>query len=127
MDDAFGVGGIERAGHLDTGVEQFVKRQRAVGDLVLQRVPIEKFHGDEMLACEFIDFIDRADVGMIQRGGGARFALEALERPAVARHFGREKFQRDGAAKFRVDGVVDDAHTAAAKLFLDPIVRNRAT
>jgi len=34
---------------------------------MLQRYPIQKFHGDECLSILFADVVDRADVGVIQR------------------------------------------------------------
>jgi hypothetical protein len=40
-------------------------------------------HGDEVLAIGFVDFVDRADVGMIERGGGKSLSLEAFARGGV--------------------------------------------
>ena len=61
-------------------VEESFEFERAAGDDVLERRAIEKFHGDEGAAVVFADVVDGADVGMVQRGGGAGFALEAFER-----------------------------------------------
>ena len=44
---------------------------------MLQRHAIQKLHGDERFAVLFVNFVDRADVGMVQSRGGLRFALEA--------------------------------------------------
>ena len=70
------------------------------------------------------DFVDGADVGMVERGGGAGLALEALERARVAGQVCREEFQRDEAAEFRVLGFVDDTHPATAEPFDDAVVRD---
>jgi hypothetical protein len=43
---------------------------------MLQRNPIQEFHGDESLAILLINFVNRADVRMVERGGGLRFALK---------------------------------------------------
>jgi hypothetical protein len=37
----------------------------------VQRLAVEKFHGDEWLAIMLINFIDSADIRMIQGRGGA--------------------------------------------------------
>ena len=48
-------------------------------DGVLERHAVEKLHGDEgrVPSC-FVDFVNRADVGMVEGGSGLGFALEAL-------------------------------------------------
>jgi len=46
---------------------------------LLEGLPFEQLHGDERLAFVFINVVDGADVGMIQRRRGARLALEALQ------------------------------------------------
>ena len=58
---------------------------------------VEKLHRDEGVAALFADFVNGADVGMVQRGCGSRLALEAVERLRVARQLLRQKFQRDEA------------------------------
>ena len=63
--------------------EQDVDLERTAVDAVLQGHAFEKLHGDEGLAVVFADLVDGADVGMVQRRGGAGFALEALERLRV--------------------------------------------
>ena len=53
-------------------------------DRVLQGHAVEKLHGDEGAAVLLANVVDRADVGMVQRGSGLRFAPEALQRLRVA-------------------------------------------
>ena len=58
--------------------------ERAGPDGVLEGEAVEKLHGDEGLRLVFlgqvlIDFVDGADVGMVQRGCGLRFALETSQ------------------------------------------------
>src|SRR5712692_3871359 len=61
---------------------------------------------------------------MVEGGGGAGFALEALERLAIARKLLGQKLQGDAAAEARVFGLVHHAHTAATELLEDAIVRD---
>ena len=91
---------------------------------MLQRLAVEILHGDEPLAIAFVDFVDGADVRMIQRRSGLRFALETRQRLRIFGHFVGKKFQRDEAVQLGVLGFVDDAHTAAAQFFDDAVVRD---
>ena len=47
MDDAFGVGGVESVGNLDSDGEERLQIHRTVADHVLQRLTVEELHGDE--------------------------------------------------------------------------------
>jgi len=122
MDDALGVRGVQRVGDFDADVEQAVHFEGTAVHGVLQRGAVEKFHGDEGFAVFFADIVDGADAGMVQRGGGLRFALEASEGLLVARNFGGKKFQRDEAVQARVFRFVNHAHAAAAEAFYDTVM-----
>ncbi len=71
-----------------------------------------------------VDFVDGADVFVIERGGGAGFHAKALERLRAHGDVARKKFQRDAAAEGEVFGFIDDAHAAAAEFGDDLEVRN---
>ena len=78
--------------------------KRAVGlqwpacDAVVQRHPIQVLHHDEGSAFVLAEFVDGADVGMIERRGGASFAAETFQGLRVLRHFVRQELQSDEAA-----------------------------
>jgi hypothetical protein len=61
---------------------------------------------------------------MVQRRGGARFPLEALQRLAIAGELGGQKLQGELPAQLGVFGLVDHAHAAASELLEDAVVRN---
>src|SRR5712692_9495030 len=124
MRDAFRVSGLQGVGDLDTQLQQLAGREGLGGDAVLQRLPFQKLHDDEGPAFIFADVVDGADVGVVEGGGGARFALEALERLAIARKLLGQKLQGDAAAEARVFGLVNHAHAAAPELLNDAIVGN---
>ena len=66
-----------------------------------------------------------ANVGMIERGSGAGFALKTLEGQLVfGKLFGQE-FQRDIASQPDVFGQVDHPHAAAAQPLDDAVMRYR--
>jgi len=122
MDDAGGVGGVEAVGNLDAPIEERFDVERAAGDIVFQSLAVEKFHGDEVAAFEFVNFVDGANIRVIQGGGGLRFTLETFQSLRVAGEIFGEKFERDEAAELGVFGFVDDAHSAAAEFFQDAVV-----
>ena len=92
---------------------------------MLQRQPVQKFHGDECLPVLLANVMDRADVGMIQGGSRLRFTLEAAESLRVLGNFFGQEFQGDEAVQLYVLGFVDDTHPAAAEFFDDAIMGNR--
>ena len=61
------------------------------------------------------DFEDLADEGVIEGGGGNRFAREALAGVGVGGQVRREHLDRDFAAKPQIAGPVDLPHAAAAQ------------
>ena len=91
---------------------------------MLQRLPVQELHGDERLAVLLADFIDRADIGMIQCGGGLRLSLETgqgLE--SLATSSGRN-FRATKRWRRSVLSLVDHAHATAAELLDDAVVRD---
>ena len=78
-------------------------------------LPLEHLHRDIGAALEFSDLIDGADVGMIERGSGARLALEALGSLAVVCEHIRQEFQGHTPAKTQVFGLADFTHSAGAE------------
>src|SRR5260370_15592279 len=94
---------------------------------MLQRQSVQELHGDERLAILLADVVDRADVGMVERGSGLRFALKAGQGLRVARDLIWQELQCNRAAKASVLCLVDDAHATAAEFFKDGVMRNGAT
>ena len=127
MDDAFRVGGFERVGDLNSQVEHLIEGEWLFGDPVFQRLPFKQLHRDERdqfaAIVHHINFVNRADIRMVQRRGCACFALKSLKRRAILRKSFRQELQGHLAAELGVLGLVHDAHAAAAELFQYQIVR----
>ena len=68
------------------------------------------------------DLMNRADVGMVQGGGGAGLAAKSLQRLRVLRGIFGKKLQGDEAAEQRVFCLVNDAHPTATEQFDDAVV-----
>ncbi len=124
VDDAFLVCRVERVGHFDSPIEHPFHLDGLAPDAVLQRRALHQFHGDVGLAFVLPDFVNGADVGMVQRRGGSRFALEAFELLRIARKFVGQKLQRHKPAERGVFSLVDDTHPSAAELIEHAIMRN---
>jgi hypothetical protein len=124
VNDAFGVGGIERVRNFDGEVEQAVKLHGTASDEVLQSLAFEALHGDEGLAVFFSDIVDGADVGMVEGRGGFGFAAKAAERLGIFSEVVREEFQSDEAVETGVLSPVDDSHAAAAEHLDHAVVRD---
>ena len=118
---------LERVGDLDRHCQQQVDIERVPGHAVLQGRPFEAFHHQERAAVLFADVVDGADVGVIQGGSGLRLVAESGQGIGSVSEIGRQELQRDKAPQPRILGLVYDAHSAAAQLLGDPIVRERLT
>src|ERR1700746_2587125 len=93
-------------------------------DTVLQRQPLEVLHDDEGLLVLLVNFVNGANIGMIERRSRARLPLKALQRLRVRGDVFRKKFEGDEAAKLDVLRLIDDTHTATAELFDDAVMRD---
>ena len=70
------------------------------------------------------DVINRADIGMIQRGRGLGLALKAGQRLRVAGNFFGQELESDEAMQPRILGLIDHAHAPAAELLKNAVVRD---
>src|SRR3954453_13757988 len=76
-------------------------------------------HDEVEVAVLLAGAVDRDDVGVVDRGGEARLALEALAQRRVRRAVGRDQLERDGPPEPQVRRSVDHAHAAGAEDLLD--------
>jgi len=140
MDDALGVRGIQRIGNLDGKVEQRIDGQRRCllrpgwcsparsgrpcTHPLLQCLALQELHGDEGLTFVFVDFINGADVGMIERRGSAGLALEAAQGVTVFGQLCRQEVEGDETPQLAVLGLIDHTHTSAAELLEYAVMGN---
>src|SRR6266581_8509530 len=124
MNDPLGVRGIQCVGNLDSQVQQCFQFYRTRAYAMLQSYSIQKLHGNERLAVLLADVVNRADVRMIQRRSGLRFALKAGEGLRVPGNIVGQELERDEAVQARVFRFVNHAHTAPANFFDNAIVGN---
>ena len=95
-------------------------------DPLAERLAAQQLHRDVVMTLVLADVVDRADVGVIERGRGARLAPEAAEAGRAFRDVLGKELERDLTAEPGVDRAVDDSHPAPAELGENPIVGDRA-
>jgi hypothetical protein len=61
------------------------------------------------------DFVDRADIGVIERSRSTRLTEESFEGLLITGNFIRKEFQSDSPAERRVLGLVHNTHPAATE------------
>src|ERR1035437_978669 len=91
---------------------------------MLQRHSIEELHGDERATVLLVNVVDGADVGMVQRRGGASFAPQALQRMPVVSQIVGKKLEGDETAETCVLGLTPPPPPAAPELLDDAVVRD---
>ncbi len=122
--DAFGMRRIQSVRDLDGEGQNQLRLHRMHADAVLQRHAVEILHGDERLAVLVVNFVDGADVRMVQRRGGLGFALKTGENLRVFGDIVRQEFEGDKPSELHILSLVDNTHPAAAEFFDDAIVRD---
>ena len=81
MNDALRVRGIETRRRSESLFPAASSTgERLTRDAMLQRLALQQLHRDEGAAFVFANFVNRADIWMIQRRGRTRLALEAFDR-----------------------------------------------
>ena len=124
VDEAAAVGGIERGGDLADDPDRSRGRERALaGDGVQQVGAVDEAHGDVELAVDLPRLVDGDHVGVVDRGGEHRLALEALAELAVAREVLGDQLQRDGALERDLGRAIHDAHATLAGHAVDLVAR----
>jgi hypothetical protein len=124
MNDAFGVSGVERIGDLNSQIQHQLYRHGLSADPTLERLTVEELHGQERPIILLPNFMNCADVEMIESRSGAGFAPEAFECLRVIREFVRQKFQCDMTPETEIFGLVNNTHPTAADFFQNAVVRD---
>jgi hypothetical protein len=113
MDDAAIVRVRERLSDLRSVPNHGFRREAARRNYLSELPPFDELHDDEGGRAFLADFVNCADVWMIQRGRRARFA-EQLGAARGLRVAGPrfEDFDCDGALQLGIPGAIDRPHPA---------------
>src|SRR5262245_22785996 len=81
-------------------------------------------HGYKRTPVLFVNFVDGANVGMIQCGGSFGFTLEAAQGLWVFGYVVGQELKGNRTAELHVLGPVNHAHAAAAQSLDNAVMRN---
>jgi hypothetical protein len=126
MHDAGGVRGGDGVGNLDGDGQHLAQGRPARGEFA-QRPAFDAFHGDEIDARIVTDFVDRDDVGVVQRARRLRFADQPSAAGGAFQSVGRQNLEGDHAIEARIQRLIDRPHAAGAQLRLDLVVAQAAS
>src|ERR1700678_812521 len=107
VDDASCMRGVQRVRNLDSQRQNQFRLHGTPADSMLQRYTVEKLHDDEGLIAVLSDFVNGADVGMVQRRRSPGLTAETFESLRILRHVIRQELEGDEAAQFGVLGLVN--------------------
>src|SRR5207237_10632217 len=79
-----------------------------------QRSALDELHDDEPMSIRFANLVNRHDVRMVERGRGARFALESRASIGIGGERLRQNLDRDVASELPVSRAIPVAHSTGA-------------
>ena len=115
MEDALGVGGLERVGDLPARSQDLVHRERRAHDALLEGLARDELEDEEADGVELLEAVDRRDVRVVQGREDVRLAREAREAVRVLREGVREDLDRDVALQARVARAPHLAHPSRSE------------
>src|SRR3984885_11144181 len=93
-------------------------------DPLFQRFAFQILHNQVRATLFLADVMQRADIRVIQAGGGPRLAPETVRGHLVARELAGQELESDKSLQPGILGLVDNTHAAASDLFEDRVMRN---
>src|SRR5215469_13177128 len=127
MNNSSGVRGVECVGDLDAEIEQTLEFQGTAACQFAKGLAVQILHHDKRPTFMLADFVDSADVRMIQRRSGPRLAAKTFEGCLVPGDFVRQELECDKPAEMSVFSLINNTHAAAPQLFQNAVMRNRLT
>ncbi len=122
MDDAGGVGFGQRLRRLYADIHHFAGREWGLPDPLGKALAVDVLHDDEDAAALFADFVNGADIGMVERGGGLGLVDQPLPRLIIAVPSLGQHLDGHFAPEFAVFREKDRSHPAGAELPNDPVM-----
>ena len=122
VENAAHVGVVDRLGRLGQERRRGPGIGLERGELLGEVAPLDQLHAEIALAVVLADLVDRDDPRVIEQGDGLGLVLEASQLGVVGQNSGLDHLERDGPVEADLPGLVDDAHAAAAQLFLNLVV-----
>ena len=113
---------------LDGQVERLANGDRSAREFLRESFSLVVAHDDEELAVfGLFDPVNHADVGMIQRGSGARLAEQAFSVAVAHGGIRGQEFQRYGTLQLQIERLIHYAHATGADFLGDSVMRDGLT
>ena len=125
MDDPFLVCCLQRLCNFCGDLQDLLQRQRPPTQPVHQHFTFHVFHNYEVLTFELTDFVDVADIGMIQSGCGTGLAQETLLSDRILLHLRWQELQGDFPIQRNVLCQIHHSHAAFADFLHNSVVQQR--
>ena len=126
MNDVSGVRRGQATGELNAVVDCLGLLQGPLGGETIERVAIDQFHGDEVhtfaVKVYAANFMDRDNVGMLERGRKTGFLLETPALLGVVETRSQQGLQRYELSVPQVCCPVDCSHAPGAQLNFDAVM-----
>src|SRR3989454_797141 len=106
-------------------VEDALKFEWAAKEHLFECLSFQVLHNNEGPSVIFANFVDSADVRMVQRRCSAGFTAEALEGLRILCDGIGQKFQGYKTAELSIFGAIYHTHASAAQLVQDSVMRDR--
>ena len=119
MDDPLAVGGFQGLGDLLTDLQRLLDGQRASGEPLLKRLPLDQFEDEEAGAPFFFEGVDGGDVGVVQRRQQMGLALQPCEALRVGAQFLGQDLDRHLTLQLGIPRPIHLTHTALTERFKD--------
>src|SRR5580693_4693055 len=124
VNDAFRVRCVECVGDLNCERHYGFRIHRLSRNPVLQGHSVQKLHGDKGLSVLIVNLVDGAYIGMVQRRGSFGFPLKAAQGLRIIGHVIGQELEGDKTSELNILSLVHHAHSAAAELLNNAIVRD---
>ncbi len=125
MDDALRVRRIKRLRDFRADADDRVEGKGSAAQTLGERLTLEQLHDEEIDLLVRADVVQRADVGMVQQGYGARFRDQPIPRVRILGDAGGDDLDGHRSVETRIAGAIHLPHAALAKRCQD-LVRSEA-
>src|SRR5207253_7620269 len=112
---------LQRISDLDAQIENRLDLQWLATDPVPQSLAFAQLHRDDGASINFVDFIDGADVRVVQRGRSFGYSLKTTESLPSVGEFLRQELQGGVATELEVFRLVHDTHATPADFVQDAV------
>src|ERR1700733_7647775 len=119
--------GLQAIANLGRNLEQFREWLRLLlrgKQSIAQVVSLKKLHGNERLSLMLFNFVDGADIGMVQCRGGLGFTLKTLEGDRITGELFWQKLQRYQPTQFEILRFENHSHATAPDDIEYAVMRN---